>query len=65
MSAEYLLENEAVYEINNIVPMKGQSVKVMLLKEEENDMLTFDIFNLTLNKNILITTPMEFNEVNR
>ena len=45
--------------------MKGQSVKIMLYKEEENDMLTFDIFNVTLNKNILITTPMKFNEVNR
>lgn len=65
MSIEGLLEKEAIYEINNIVPMKGQSVKIMLYKEEENDMLTFDIFNVTLNKNILITTPMKFNEVNR
>ena len=65
MSAEELLEKEAVEEINNIVPMKGQSVKIMLHEREENDMLTFDIFNVTLNKNILITTPMEFNEENR
>lgn len=65
MSSEDLLEKEAVDEINNIVPMKGQNVKIMLYKEEENDMLTFDIFNVTLNKNIFITTPMEFNEVNR
>ena len=65
MSAEELLEKEAVDEINNIVPLRGQSVKVMLHEREENDMLTFDIFNVTLNKNILITTPMEFNEVNR
>lgn len=65
MSIEGLLEKEAIDEINNIVPMKGQSVKIMLYKEEENDMLTFDIFNVTLNKNILITTPMKFNEVNR
>lgn len=65
MSSEELLEKEATDEINNIVPMKGQSVKVMLYKSEENDMLTFDIFNVTLNKNIFITTPMEFNEVNR
>lgn len=65
MSSEDLLEKEATDEINNIVPMKGQSVKVMLFKSEENDMLTFDIFNVTLNKNIFITTPMEFNEVNR
>lgn len=65
MSVEELLEKEAIDEINNLVPMKGQSVKIMLYKSEENDMLTFDIFNVTLNKNILITTPMEFNEVNR
>ena len=65
MSSEELLEKEATDEINNIVPMKGQSVKIMLYKTEENDMLTFDIFNVTLNKNIFITTPMEFNEVNR
>lgn len=65
MCAEELLEKEAIDEINNIVPMRGQSVKIMLYKNEENDMLTFDIFNVTLNKNIFITTPMEFNEVNR
>lgn len=65
MSSEELLEKEAADEINNIVPIKGQSVKIMLYKAEENDMLTFDIFNVTLNKNIFITTPMEFNEVNR
>lgn len=65
MSSQDLLEKEATDEINNIVPMKGQSVKVMLYKSEENDMLTFDIFNATLNKNIFITTPMKFNEVNR
>ena len=65
MSAEDLLEKEATDEINNIVPMRGQSVKVMLYESEENDMLTFDIFNVTLNKNIFITTPMKFNEVNR
>ena len=65
MSVEGLLEKEAIDEINNIVPMKGQSVKIMLYKEEDDDMLTFDIFNVTLNKNIFITTPMEFNEVNR
>lgn len=65
MSSEELLEKEAADEINNIVPIKGQSVKIMLYKAEENDMLTFDIFNATLNKNIFITTPMEFNEVNR
>lgn len=65
MSIEGLLEKEAIDEINNIVPMKGQSVKIMLFKTEEDDMLTFDIFNVTLNKNIFITTPMEFNEVNR
>ena len=65
MSSEELLEKEAADEINNIVPMRGQSVKIMLYKAEENDMLTFDIFNATLNKNIFITTPMEFNEVNR
>ena len=65
MSAEDLLEKEATDEINNIVPMRGQSVKVVLYESEENDMLTFDIFNVTLNKNIFITTPMKFNEVNR
>ncbi|MDB2105981.1 hypothetical protein [Clostridium paraputrificum] len=65
MSVEELLEKEVVDEINNIVPMKGQSIKIMLYESEENDMLTFDIFNVTLNKNIFITTPMEFNEANR
>lgn len=65
MSVEDLLEKEAIDEINNIVPLKGQSIKVMLFEQEESNLLTFDIFNATLNNNILITTPMEFNEVNR
>lgn len=65
MSAEELLEKEAVDEINNIVPMKGQNVKILLHKIEENNMLTFDIFNASLNKGMFITTPMEFNEVSR
>ena len=29
MSSEDLLEKEAIDEINNIVPMKGQSIKIM------------------------------------
>lgn len=65
MSAEELLEKEAVDEINNIVPMKCQNVKILLHKTEENNMLTFDIFNASLNKGMFITTPMEFNEVSR
>ena len=65
MTSDQLLEKEAIEEINNIIPLKGQSVKIMLHKTEEDDMLTFDIFNVTLNKGMFITTPMEFNEVNR
>ena len=65
MKIEELLEKEAIDEINSIVPMKGQSIKIMLYESEEDNMLTFDISNVTLDKNILITTPMEFNEVNR
>lgn len=65
MTPEQLLEKEAVDEINSIVPIKGQSVKILLHKAEENDMLTFDIFNTSLNKGMFITTPMEYNELNR
>lgn len=65
MTSDQLFEQEAIEEINNIVPIKGQSVKIMLHKTEENDMLTFDIFNATLNKGIFITTPMKFDEINR
>lgn len=65
MSVEDLLEKEAIDEINDLVPMKGQKVTIMLIKEEENDLLTFDIFNMSTNKNILIATPMSFTEENR
>ena len=65
MSIDSLLEKEAIDEINSIIPMKGQSIKIMLYESEEDNMLTFDISNVTLDKSIFITTPMEFNEVNR
>ena len=65
ITVEELLEKEAIDEINSIIPMKGQSVKIMLYKREKDNMLTFDIFNTTLNKTMFITTQMEFNEENR
>lgn len=65
ITSEELLEKEAIDEINSIIPMKGQSVKIMLYKREKDNMLTFDIFNTTLNKTMFITTQMEFNEENR
>ncbi|GAB6170296.1 hypothetical protein JCM1393_27560 [Clostridium carnis] len=37
----------------------------MLVEEEENNMLTFDIFNMNNNKNFLISTPMNFTKENR
>ncbi|WP_459835995.1 hypothetical protein [Clostridium carnis] len=45
--------------------MKGQKVTIMLVEEEENNMLTFDIFNMNNNKNFLISTPMNFTKENR
>lgn len=65
MSVEELLEKEAIDAINSIVPMKGQSIKIMLFNTEEDGMLTFDIFNLTTSKNVFITTPMEDCEEHR
>lgn len=65
MGVEDLLEKEAIDAINELVPMRGQRVTIMLLKEEENDLLTFDIFNMNTNKNFLIATPMKFTEENR
>lgn len=64
MRIEELLEKEAIDEINSIVPMQEQSIKILLHNKEDN-MLTFDIVNVVLNKSILITTPMEFNKMNR
>ena len=65
MSVEKLHEKEAIDAINSIVPMKGQSIKIMLFNTEEDGMLTFDIFNLTTSKNVFITTPMEDCEEHR
>lgn len=65
MKVEELLEEEVIEAINELVPMKGQKVTIMLTREEENNMLTFDIFNMDTNKNFLLSTPMEYTEENR
>lgn len=65
MKVEDLLEEEVIEAINELVPMKGQKVTIMLLEEEGDNMLTFDIFNMDTNKNFLLSTPMEFKEENR
>lgn len=65
MKVEDLLEEEIIEAINELVPMRGQKVTIMLIREEENDLLTFDIFNINTNKNFLIATPMKFTEENR
>lgn len=65
MKVEDLLEKEFIDAINDLVTMKGQKVTIMLMKEEENNMLTFDIFNMDTNKSFSLSTPMEFTEENR
>lgn len=65
MKVEELLEKEVIDSINELVTMKGQKVTIMLVEEEENNMLTFDIFNMSNNKNFLISTAMNFTKENR
>lgn len=36
-----------------------------MLMKEENNMLTFDIFNMDTNKSFSLSTPIIFNEENR
>lgn len=65
MEVEELLEKEVIEAINELVTMREQKVTIMLLEEEEDNLLTFDIFNMDTNKSFQISTPMVFTEENR
>ena len=53
---EELLEAEVIDSINNIVDLPNQTVNIFLVEEGENDMHTFEIINVSNNKNFLLTT---------
>ena len=52
---EELLEAKVIDSINNIVDLPNQTVNIFLVEEGENDMHTFEIFNVSNNKNFLIS----------
>ena len=53
---EELLEAEVIDSINNIVDLPNQTVNIFLVEEGENDMHTFEIINVSNNKNFLLST---------
>ena len=53
---EELLESEVIDIINNIVDLPNQTVNIFLVEEGENDMHTFEIINVSNNKNFLLST---------
>ena len=57
MDIEEILEVDVIESINNIVDLPKQTVNIFLVEEsEENDMHTFEIINVSNNKNFLLTT---------
>lgn len=57
MNIEEILEVDVIESINNIVDLPKQTVNIFLVEEsEENDMHTFEIINVSNNKNFLLTT---------
>lgn len=56
MKIEELLEAEVIESINSIVDLPNQTVNIFLVEEGENDMHTFEIINVSNNKNFLIST---------
>ena len=56
MKIEELLEAEVIEGINSIVDLPNQTLNIFLVEEGENDMHTFEIINVSNNKNFLIST---------
>ena len=56
MKIEELLETEVIDSINNIVDLPNQTVNIFLVEEGEEDMHTFEIINVSNNKNFLLST---------
>ena len=56
MKIEELLEAEVIESINSIVDLPNQTVNIFLVEEGENDMHTFEIINVSNNKNFLLST---------
>ncbi|MDU5111183.1 MAG: hypothetical protein E6248_12095 [Clostridium sp.] len=56
MKIEELVENEFIYAINDIVDLPNKAVNILLVEEGEDDMHTFEIFNVSNNKNFLLST---------
>ena len=65
MEVHELLEDNVIEAINELITMKGQKIIIMLIKEEEENMLTFEIFNMDTNEEFFLSTNMTFNEENR
>ena len=56
MKIEEVLEADVIESINNIVDLPKQTVNIFLVEEGENDMHTFEIINVSNNKNFLLST---------
>lgn len=56
MDIEEILEADVIESINNIVDLPKQTVNIFLVEEGENDMHTFEIINVSNNKNFLLST---------
>lgn len=56
MNIEEILEADVIESINNIVDLPKQTVNIFLVEEGENDMHTFEIINVSNNKNFLLST---------
>lgn len=56
MNIEEILEADVIESINNIVDLPKQTVNIFLVEKGENDMHTFEIINVSNNKNFLLTT---------
>lgn len=56
MKIEEVLEVEVIDSINSIVDLPKQTVNIFLVEEGEDDMHTFEIINVSNNKNFLLST---------
>lgn len=56
MNIEEILEADVIESINEIVDLPKQTVNIFLVEEGENDMHTFEIINVSNNKNFLLST---------
>ncbi len=56
MNIEEILEADVIEIINDIVDLPKQTVNIFLVEEGGNDMHTFEIINVSNNKNFLLST---------